>query len=266
MHPVYAVGPAAARGRRRGTCRASPWRDNVWCTNHWYDSSTMTNGDATRSSTSTAAGSATLVERMNARLRPYIGGAQLGLRDEAPLVAPDHGGVCPLCRPPDGRARRRPLRPAHDAALPDGRRRDERRGPRLRAGRRCRSLGVDAGRRPARSAGRPARAGEPDLLRPVGRVPQRGLRLPSRARADGADAPAVPRDARPVGAAAAGAPRPGRAAAARPRHAVAAGQAARGAGPGHSRAQRRRRTSAAHRADGRRGAPSASRPSRSPSG
>jgi hypothetical protein len=42
------------------------------------------------------------VERMNARLRPYIGGAQLGIRDEAPVVAPTHGGACPLCgRPMD---------------------------------------------------------------------------------------------------------------------------------------------------------------------
>ena len=41
-----------------------------------------------------------LVERMNARLRPYIGGAQLGLKNEAPVVAPQHGGVCPLCGAP----------------------------------------------------------------------------------------------------------------------------------------------------------------------
>jgi hypothetical protein len=42
------------------------------------------------------------VERMNSRLRPYIGGAQLGIRDEAPIVAPAHGGACPLCgRPMD---------------------------------------------------------------------------------------------------------------------------------------------------------------------
>jgi hypothetical protein len=43
-----------------------------------------------------------LVEGLNRRLRPYIGGAQLGLKNEAPLVAPDHGGACPLCgRPMD---------------------------------------------------------------------------------------------------------------------------------------------------------------------
>ncbi|WP_423923494.1 hypothetical protein ACPEEZ_05210 [Frigoribacterium sp. 2-23] len=37
------------------------------------------------------------VERINQRLRPYIGSAQLGLKNEAPLVAPEHGGACPLC-------------------------------------------------------------------------------------------------------------------------------------------------------------------------
>ena len=41
-----------------------------------------------------------LVEAMNARLRPYIGGAQLGLRNEAPLVPPARGGACPLCGAP----------------------------------------------------------------------------------------------------------------------------------------------------------------------
>jgi hypothetical protein len=41
-----------------------------------------------------------LVEAMNARLRPYIGGAQLGLKNEAPPVAPAHGGACPLCGAP----------------------------------------------------------------------------------------------------------------------------------------------------------------------
>ncbi|MBD8726324.1 hypothetical protein [Frigoribacterium sp. CFBP 13707] len=41
-----------------------------------------------------------LVESMNARLRPYIGGAQLGLKNEAPPVAPAHGGACPLCGAP----------------------------------------------------------------------------------------------------------------------------------------------------------------------
>ena len=37
------------------------------------------------------------IERINARLRPYIGGSQLGPPNEAPLVAPAHGGPCPLC-------------------------------------------------------------------------------------------------------------------------------------------------------------------------
>lgn len=40
------------------------------------------------------------IENLNARLRPFIGGAQLGPRDEAPLVAPAHGGACPLCGSP----------------------------------------------------------------------------------------------------------------------------------------------------------------------
>ena len=38
-----------------------------------------------------------LVGRLNARLRPIIGGAQLGPANEAPLLPPAEGGPCPLC-------------------------------------------------------------------------------------------------------------------------------------------------------------------------
>ena len=38
-----------------------------------------------------------LVNRLNARLRPFIGGAQLGPANEAPLEPPVQGGACPLC-------------------------------------------------------------------------------------------------------------------------------------------------------------------------
>lgn len=41
-----------------------------------------------------------LVERLNRRLRPYIGAAQLGVKNEAPLVRPADGGACPLCGAP----------------------------------------------------------------------------------------------------------------------------------------------------------------------
>jgi hypothetical protein len=38
-----------------------------------------------------------IVSRLNASLRPFIGGAQLGPRGEPPLVPPVDGGRCPLC-------------------------------------------------------------------------------------------------------------------------------------------------------------------------
>lgn len=41
-----------------------------------------------------------LVSRVNARLRPFIGGAQLGPAGEAPLARPVEGGACPLCDGP----------------------------------------------------------------------------------------------------------------------------------------------------------------------
>jgi len=40
------------------------------------------------------------IERLNRRLRPYLGGSQLGPPNEPALVAPEHGGACPLCALP----------------------------------------------------------------------------------------------------------------------------------------------------------------------
>ena len=77
----------------------------AWGTNRWYThdmASTRSSRAGREPGHEHGSWFGDAVERMNARLRPYIGGAQLGIRDEAPVVAPAHGGACPLCgRPMD---------------------------------------------------------------------------------------------------------------------------------------------------------------------
>jgi hypothetical protein len=41
-----------------------------------------------------------VVHRLNARLKPYLGPADLGDPLEPPAPVPPHGGVCPLCGGP----------------------------------------------------------------------------------------------------------------------------------------------------------------------
>lgn len=87
---------------------AIAWRANDWYAQHMATKSSRRHGDEQGDARGRDPGHehgswfGDAVERMNSRLRPYIGGAQLGIRDEAPIVAPEHGGACPLCgRPMD---------------------------------------------------------------------------------------------------------------------------------------------------------------------
>jgi hypothetical protein len=75
---------------------AIAWGTNRWYTYYMVTKRTRPQGDEHEH----GSWFGDAVERMNSRLRPYIGGAQLGIRDEAPIVAPAHGGACPLCGAP----------------------------------------------------------------------------------------------------------------------------------------------------------------------